>query len=280
MQQAAQRGSHWEGWAQLDGLLSGPLPDASTGDALVASLAADPGPWPAATLDLDGGRFHLLMGDAPFEVPPGSGAQLAARFTEQLERWLGAAGIEASACESTVRLRRWSSGTEEQSLVVPDANGLQAMSREVEVATLAPPAVARWSRWRRWIEAGLLLAAAIIAWFVLRTVAPEAPAAWSDVAVELGPWEGLLLIERGEGYVALTRALSDEELRAAWLEAEPGTARAFALEDLARGRLRLRCFDEVGVAVGPAWQGLVLEEGETRLEGSLPPDCATVRLVP
>lgn len=270
-------GSHWEGWAQLDGLLSGPLPDPAAAAALRTSLAAQPGPWPPAVLSEDGGRFHLLMGDAPFEVPPGGAAGLAQTITGQLERWLESAGLEAAACDSTVRLRVWGAGTEEQTLVVASPSGLQAMSRQVDVATLAPPAVARLSRWRRWIEGALVLVAAVLAWFFLRT--PPAPD-WGSVAVELGPFEGLVSFEERESGAVLVPVLDDTQLRAELAGAEPGTPRALAVEDMLRGRVHLRCLDAAGAPVGPAWIGLALEPEETRLRAALPAGCSTVRLVP
>lgn len=151
------------------------------------------------------------------------------------------------------------------------------MSRQVDVATLAPPAVARLSRWRRWIEGALVLLAAVLAWFLLRT--PAAPA-WGDVAVELGPFEGLVSFEESESGAVLLRVLDDEQLRTALAGEEPGTPRALAVEDVLRGRVHLRCLDAAGAPVGPAWIGLALEPAQTRLRAALPADCATVRLVP
>lgn len=268
------QGLRREGWAQLDGLLSGDLVE---GDESFARV----GTWVrncqvdgfGFRLHRDGGRFSILADDEPISV--GADA-LEPRLSKTLRELLELLTLGASQWESTLRLRQWSPGEEVQVLWVPDGEGaLQALDRRVDCETESGSAAGQAG----WKKAGLVLLG-IGAFVVLSLIQTGALLGthWSSVRLDAGVFtEHVRLQARGERlYLELIR--QPDALREAWIAAEPGTEEAFVLEDLLRGHLRYRFLDADGGAVPASWGDVALKDGGAVIDQGPPRGAAALVL--
>lgn len=263
-----------EGWAQLDGLLSGPNPpDPEDAQALAHAVEEAAQAGLRASLDVDGGRFHLLVDDDPF---PAARPELAVALRASLDQVLAAARVQPSSCDSSVRLRRWTRGKEEQTLFVPSARGLEAMTRSVDCATVeAPAGMGRFRR--RYLEFAGIAIAAILAWLVvLRSAAPE----WAELQIVTGPYADYLQVEPLTAGIFVRAKAEGGSLEEDLPELSVSSSQAWVLEDLARGRLRYRFVDSAGLTLGPAWYGLVLDDGQASIQEQPPKGAVRIEFLP
>ena len=263
-----------EGWAKMDGLLSGPTPrNPMDAQALVEAVEQAAQAGLRASLDVDGGRFHLLVDDAPF---PAVEPELAATLSSSLDRVLSSGKVEVERCESTVRLRSWTRGEEHQTLFVPAAGGFQAMTRSVECATVEAPTTGS-RRAGRWLQWSAVLLGAIAAWFILQR---DAPANWGMVEIDTGPYADLLRIESTDSALNIQRGMEPEQLRELIQSAPLGSLRAWVVEDLLRGRLRFRFVGGDGQTLGQAWHGVVFDGAQAKVALRPPPGTVRIEFIP
>lgn len=268
------QGLRREGWAQLDGLLSGNLID---GDESFARAEAWVRTCQAAGLGFrlhrDGGRFSILADDQP--MPVGADA-LQPRLSKVLRELLQLLALGAGQWESTLRLRQWSPGEEAQILWVPDGKGaLHALDRRVDCETQRGSAAHQAS----WKKASFVLLG-IGAFVVLSLIQTGVLLGthWSGVRLDAGVFaEHVRLQTRGER-LYLEVISEPASLREELMAADPGTAEAFVLEDLLRGHLRYRFLDaDGGVLPGP-WVDVALHEGGAVIDAGPPRGAAALVL--
>ena len=267
-------GMRREGWAQLDGLLSGNLVDGDASFAVIEDWARErTREGTRFSLHRDGGRFSVLADDQPLAAGQ---AGLRAGLTVALEELLQSMRLGAGQWESTLRLRQWSSGEETQVLWVPDAAGaLTTLDRSVACETHAGAASSR-ALWLKPVLVSLGLLAFVL-WSLVQT-GYVFGTHWSGIRLEAGVYAQHVRLETRAERLHLELILPPDELRQAWARAEPGTTEAFLLEDLLRGHVRYRFLDSAGKALPGAWTDVALHAGSAVIDQAPPRGAAALVL--
>ena len=123
-----------EGYAQFDGLLTLPTPDGErVRERLQHGLRRLHSQGLLLDCEVDGGRTHCLAHDFVF---PCDDPDRAATVAEQLAEVLESCSLPVERVESTLRMRRWLPGEEEQSLIrVVPGRGLRAGDAQPDAGT-------------------------------------------------------------------------------------------------------------------------------------------------
>jgi len=264
-------GEKLEGTMVLEGLLQGMVPPmGDVADRLREWVEFVGKLGPRFNLEIRGRQFSLLPDDKPFAAA-GLGAGAEHGLTQALEQLAGlfGPGPERAKLFSTLRSSEYRKGLEVQSVYSIADGQVRAQTRSIEAETTAPPDPITT---RQKVKMGLvgvgmavlLLGAAMLipgvramVWQVFETARPfEA----SELTIETGPYAAWLTVavdpeksHRRGVMLVITRTkdfpMTEADLDAAAAAIDPSVRRRLALENLARWKLRIECFDKDGKLV-------------------------------
>jgi hypothetical protein len=243
-------------FAWFDGIVEGRLGDAAAVRDAVAR--ANRAGYVRMNVGVDGGRFSVLMDDATIPASRMTDANRGALANALHE----IATASAGPIESTLRCTEVFRDEVRETVFLPDAGGIRAVTRTRPVADadlhrnpeVAPPTSASMGRGRLAIVGVLLLVAfGLAAWtsgWVDRLLSAKAEA----IVIEAGPFAGFVQVESekawGDYRVTLRRGaafpVSNEAVAAARAKASTPAERA-AVEIVANGgELWIRLEDAAG----------------------------------
>jgi hypothetical protein len=261
-------GEKLEGTMVLEGLIQGRIPP-------MGDLADKLREWvtfvgklgPRFNLEIRANQFSLLPDDKPFSAA-GLGAGAEHGLTQALEQLAGlyGPGPERSQLFSTLRSSEFRKKLEVQTVYsITDAK-VRIQTRSVEAETTAPPDPITAGQKLKMGLFGLgtalvLLGAAMLipgvrsmVWQVFETARPFDA---KEVKIETGhydPWLEMKIDEAKSNRKAVLLVvkrkpefpLTDESWDKAFAGVEKSFRARLALENLARGRIRIECFDADG----------------------------------
>jgi len=265
-------GEKLEGTMVLDGLLQGRLPP-------MGDLADKLREWvtfvgkigPRFNLEIRGQQFSLLPDDRPFEAA-GLGAGAEHGMSQALEQLIGlyGPGPERSQFYSTLRSSEFRKGLEVQTVYTIADGKVRLQTRSMEAATTARPDPISIRQKLKMALVGLGMAALLVGvamlfpgvramvWQVFETARPFNA---TELTVDAGPYAPWLTVaidaeksHRKGVVLVFTRTkdfpMTDAALDAAAPSVEKSVKGRMALENLARGKIRIEYFDKDGKLVG------------------------------